>query len=309
MALLQSTILQRVRDILGDNPWQASATAAAATGTITPGVVGRWDEGATMEFQDQGEQAWIQVQNTATLTALRGINGTTAAIHAAGTVVYRDPTYTYKRTIDSIEMIAQSLWPDIYKVSTATLTYDSTSTFYGLPADVMGIIEVNQQKIGGAGRVAVYGAGSSPVLFNLPTAVATNTIGMAFPNGWGNITNPINVIYAGKYTATQTTAGTYADFIDGDWADMIAHGAAARLLRMTEAARVNNEDIGMGDSSVTPGARRSAGEQMWQIYLDKKRQYQQQLLRNAPLRGNEEGNPYLGAASLMPGYTTSPPWS
>lgn len=309
MAMLQSLILQRVRDLLGDNPWQSKATATdGTTSTITPTDATRWDEGAIMEFQDQGEQLWVQVQNTSTVTALRAINGTTGAAHS-GIVVYRDPTFSFKKMVDSIELIAQSLWPQVYKVATTSLTWDATTTFYNLPATVMGIIEVNQQKINGTGRVAIYGPGESPVVWNLPTAVATNTIGMAFPNGFNNTTNAINVVYAAKYTATQTTAGTYADFVDGDFADMVAHGAAARLLRTTETARVNMVDIGMGDSSVTPGSRLRLGELMWQIYLDKKRQFQQQLLRISPLRGNEEGQPYLSPTSLMPGYTTSPPWS
>jgi hypothetical protein len=132
---------------------------------------------------------------------------------------------------------------------------------------------------------------------------------MAFPNGWARTDQQIQVDYAAKLTTTQTTAGTYSDLSDGLLVEMIAFGAAARLTMLSEIPRVTQEDIGMGDSSVQPGGRARAGQVIWSMFLDKRRQYQQELLRTIPLRPNEQANPLLfGRLGVYSGNVTSPPW-
>src|SRR5438105_4353878 len=100
MALAVATMVQRVRDLLGDTPWMtrytgASTTTADASYDMPDGT--RWDEGAIMEWQDGGAQDWVVSVATNTVTIYQGVNGTTPVVHTATTYVLRDPNYSYNR--------------------------------------------------------------------------------------------------------------------------------------------------------------------------------------------------------------------
>jgi hypothetical protein len=291
MTLAQTTVVQRVRDLLGEQPWRVQYAGATTTTTDTTYDMPdgtRWEEGSIMEWQDGGAQDWVSSVATNTVTIYQGINGTTAVAHASGATVLKDPRFSYQRIVDAAALTMTSLFPVIYKVATATVTPNTTSTWYDLGAsDFMGLIKATQQDTNSTSPdVIFYGAHGSRMsiaITTVPTAVAASGYGVRFPGGVSNVTNAINLSYAAKITSTLDTTSAYADLSDGILAEVVVWGTAARLALSTDLQRTNDEDINMGDSSVQSGSRARVARDIQRTFLDLKAQYGEELIRTSPI--------------------------
>lgn len=293
MALAQATVVLRVRQLLGDNPWATTASAASSSSTIAVPDGTRWDEGAIVEFSAGGEQAWVSSVSGNNLTAIRGYNGTTAATQASQTV-WRDPAFTYKAITDAVDMTIQELWPYAYKKSTVAITPNTSSPYrwYNLATDFMELIAVTQVNTGSTpNSVYTYGTRGSglPITLNrtLPVTLVASGIGIAFQS-FASTAYDISVDYAAKLTPTLSSTN-YTDLDDGILADIVSYGAAARLVVASDVPRATQEDIAMGDSTVQVGMRSSVGRQLYQQYLFLRNQYREELMRKWPLVGKGAG--------------------
>lgn len=296
MSFAQASLVQRIRNLLNDNPWATTGSAASSSSVVAVPDGTKWDEGAILEFQDTGEQCWVQSVSSNNLTCLRGYNGTTPATHASGNVL-RDPFFTYARITEAAELCMQELWPYCYKRVTATVTpvAGSSNAWYDLASDYMALIQVTQvDTASNPDRVYIYGARGSGLPINvqsgLPTTLVTSGTGILFPAGFATTATTVRVDYAAKITAT--TAGSpasYSDLSDGILVDLVTYGAAARLTVASDVPRATQEDIGMGDSSVQVGMRSSVGRQLYQTYLMLRNQYWEELRRTMPLVGSSVG--------------------
>src|SRR6266568_5320407 len=162
MAFSQSSLIQRVMDLLNDNPWVTSFTGNIDNSTTSVPVPDgtRWDEGAIVEFQDTGERGWVRSVAGDTLTVIRGYNGTTKAAHDGSVtpiVLFRDPTFSYKKIQDSIELIMQQLFPYVYKKVTKTVTPVNGTIWYDGAADMLALISVTQINTTSPYRLYRYG--------------------------------------------------------------------------------------------------------------------------------------------------------
>lgn len=291
MTLAQTTVVQRVRDLLGEQPWRTQYAGATTTTTDTTYDMPdgtRWEEGSIMEWQDSGAQDWVVSVATNTVTIYQGINGTTAAVHSSGTQVLKDPRFTYQRITDAAALTMTSLFPVVYKVATATLTPTTTTTWYDLGAsDYMGLISANQADTNttspGAVFYGAHGSRLSIAIAKVPTSVCASGYGVNFPNGIQNTTNAINLTYAAKITSTLDTSSAYADLSDGILAEVVVWGTAARLALSTDLQRTNDEDVNVGDSSVQSGSRARVARDIQRTFLDLKAQYGEELIRTSPI--------------------------
>ena len=293
MSLLKSTLVQDVRGILHDNPWSTTATAASPSSSIVVPDTTKWDEGAILEFQDTGEQCWVQsITNATTMVTLRGFNGTTAAAHvAAGIVVYRDPAFSYFDITTQVELNIQELWPWVYKLVTKTIAPVATERWFDLDTTAFALISVNQAVTTSSPKyVYTYGVRGSglPVTMarNLPTALVASGVGLYLPGGFAHSTANLTVNYAAMLTTTQTVSGTYDDISAGILEDTINFAVAADLVSNSENPRVTQEDINMADSSIQPGGRSRQGQVMYQQYIINRTIYAEQLRRTMPLMNN-----------------------
>jgi hypothetical protein len=315
--LTQASLVQKVRDILGDTPWmQGAASTADSTGVITVSDTTAWDQGAIVEFQNNGEQAWVQSVSPTTLTALRGVRGTTAATQASG-IVFRDPVYGYQNIVNACNLVIQSLWPYVWQKKTLSggITYSASTYWYTLASagdtatyPALGLISVSQVSTGNRPLLIRMGHRGSgyPVVFqrNLPTALCADGVGVAFPRSWPNTTNVINIDYAAKMTTTQTTPGTYDDiYTNSIEPDMIAYGAAARVVKNYEVNRVSDEDTNMGDQSVQPGIRFNIGLRLEQEFIKLRDLRREELMRIIPIMGTAPGNGALSEVYSQRGPT------
>lgn len=301
VALTNTLVINRVRDILGDTPWMQGGTGSnfvtgtATTIAVTDGT--RWSEGNVMEFQANGEQAWVQSVSANNVTVIRSIRGTPAAATQATGILFKDPVYGYSSILNAVNLTIQGLWPYVYKkVSFPTgLTYSASTYWYDLADAAWGLISVTQIQGSSPAYLLPFGHKGShyPVVFrkNLPSGLVASGTGMAFPRGWPSTTTVVNVDYAAKLTATQTTPPTYDDWTDTTLdLDMLAYGAAARLVKNYEVNRVSDEDTGMGDQSVQAGMRFNIGLRLEAEFVKLRNIRHEELRRIMPIMKSLPGS-------------------
>lgn len=288
MSLAQSTLVQRVRRILGDTPYMQLGSVATDSGTaITVADSSKFDAGAVLEFQNNGEQVVVKSITNATTVEVysRGFNGTTAAVQASG-LVYIDPTFTYIDIENAIERTIQSMWPKAWKQASDTITPDTTTQWFDLASDAIDLIAVRQQYGSSDQYVAAFGEKDSglPVIFSthIPTAVAASGVGLRFPNGFAHDTNTVYVNYRAKLTTTETVAGTYDDVSEGLMAEAIVYGAASKVVGFKEIPLVVNKDISQGSTPLGPQQRLTASAWLQEEYRKALNDLYDELMRTIP---------------------------
>lgn len=289
MALAQSTLVQRVRRILGENPATQTATVADASDTtgLTCDDTTAFSVGSILEWQDNGEQVVVKAITNATTFDVyaRGHNGTTAQAHSA-VAVYVDPQFAYAEITNSIERQIQSLWPKAWKKVDDGITPDPTNdVWYDLAADAIDLIRV-VQNYGTPARIAFYGAKDSglPVVLErgLPTGVVASGVGVTFPAGFADDANSVEIRYRAKLTTTQSTPGTYDDVEEGLMAEAIVYGSAAKLVGYKEAQLVTLKDASQGETPVGPSARLTASAWLEDNYRRCLNDLYDELMRTIP---------------------------
>lgn len=261
MAISRSALIPRVRSYLDERPFVSSGTVTTAGDTgcdVTDGT--DWEEGAILEFQDNGEQCLVQSISSNTLTVVRGWNNTTAQAHSA-IQIWRDPQYTYDNIDKCLTAAIQRLWPYAWKGTDDTVTPLSDGTvWYDLAADAFGLIMAVQQYGTSPNlKAGIYGDGKSErqIVFqrNLPTGLAASTVGVRFPDGFYHSSNMVNIKYATAITGTSDIED------DGDLpvAEAVIYGALSRLISGKELERVSLGEDQEVARSVRVGARLSSG--------------------------------------------------
>lgn len=271
MAVSSSALIPRVRAYLDERPYVTTATAASGVTTtiaVTDGT--DWEEGAILEFQDNGEQCMVQSIAANNLTVVRGWNGTTAQAHSS-IQAFRDPVFTYDNIVKCIATAVQGLWPHVWKATDDSVTPLSDGTvWYDLAADAFGLIEVNQRYGPTNAKLGVFGDGrdSRQVVMkrNMPTGLVASGVGVRFPNGFYHLTNTVNI----KYATTITGTSDIEDDGDLPVADTVVYGALGRLIAGKEAERVGvGEDLEQA-RSVRVGGRTQTGAYYSRMYQEGK---------------------------------------
>lgn len=246
MSIAQSTMVRRVRDLLGEDVrWQTLATASSGGDTtidVTDGT--DWNEGSLLEWQEDGDQAYVQSVSSNTLTVIRSVNGTTGAPHTA-TAATKDPIYPYIKVSDAIDATIQTLWPWAWKVVEASITPSSSSLYYNLGNDVVDLVRAWQEDTNTPVNANYFGTKNSlrPISFqksaNSFTGITTDYV-VFFPNGYFDQTNSIYVQYRALVTDT-LNGSDYSDLTEGALTEAICWGAASRLVKTQTAARIRND--------------------------------------------------------------------
>ncbi len=257
MAVSRAALIPRVRSFLDERPFVTTASAASSSSVVAVTDGTDWEEGAILEFQNNGEQALVQSISVNNLTCVRGWNGTTAATQASGNA-YRDPQYTYDNVDKALTAAISRLWPYCWKVTDDTITPLTDGTqWYDLAADAFGLVNVVQQYGSSSQSLGRYGDGMTnrQVIFerNLPTALVASGVGVRFPNGFFHVSNTVRIKYATAITGTSDIED------DGDMpvAEAVIMGALARLLVAKESERVVQGEDQEVARSIRVGARLS----------------------------------------------------
>lgn len=261
MAVSTTALIPRVRTYLDERPFVTTASAASASSVVAVTAGTDWEEGAILEFQNNGEQALVRSISSNDLTCVRGWNGTTAATQASGQG-WRDPQYTYDNINKCLASAVRRLWPYAWKSSPDTITPDTVDpiqTWYDLDENALALINVAQRYGTSDLKLGIFGDGrdARQVVFerNLPTGLVTSGVGLRFPQGFYHATNAVAVNFAAAITGTTDIEDSGSLAV----ADAVIFGALGRLLSGKEADRVTLGEDQETARSVRVGARLSAG--------------------------------------------------
>ena len=265
MAFAKATLISRVRKSLNDNPFVDVCTEAMDTTETDLSVADttKYDVGAIVEFQDDGERCLVTALASATvLTVIRNFDGATpgtGTTHAINGQILRDPVFPYNTIVEEIEASLRGLWPHVYKLKAYTITPVAGTTWYELDdgGDISTAMEISGVVQSVNSKPFWYGTrrGSYPVeiYHNVPTTIAGSGVAVNIPFLRSTATN-ITVNTIAKITAA-TSGSNYTDISEGIQADTIRYFAVAGCIANTDISRMTQEDISMSDESVRPMSR------------------------------------------------------
>lgn len=291
MAYAQTTLIKRIRAILGDNPYVDTCTEAMDTTEtgmdVTDGT--EYQEGNVLEFQDDGELVLVRSVSSNTLTVVRNYKFSVTATAGTGTShtinqeFVKDPIYTYSNIVLAVADALLNLWPYVYRKYPLTLTPSTTTDWYDADTTIMGLSSVTQ-RLASTNVIFYYGTRGStyPVelKFEVPTAIVTSGVGIYLPY-LRDQTNSIFVNGIARITDAQS-GGSYSHFSDGVEATCIIYYAVADLIARTDIVRTTQEDVSMGDTSVAPLTRTQLSEYWNRKGRASRRQWEDNLNRTYP---------------------------
>lgn len=288
MALSQATLVSRVRRVLGETPYQQTATVADTT-TLNITVIdsSKMSEGTILEWQDNGEQVVIKSITNATTVVVwaRGAYDTTALAHSA-VKVFIDPEVTYAEITDSLDGAINQLWPWAWKAVTLTSFAPSTTAiWYDVAATAVDLISVTQLYGSSSQYAARFGAKGSGLQVGfqagLPAALVASGVGVRFPNGFAHASNTVSVVYRAKITNT-VSGGNYSDLSDNQLAEAVVYSAAMEIVGNHEMSLVLNSDVSQGETPLGAGPRITGAQWLERKYRQALNNYYDELMRTIP---------------------------
>jgi hypothetical protein len=303
MSFSRATLVQRVRNVLDDNPYIDLCAEAMDTTEVGLDVTDgtQYAAGQIVEFQDDGEQCYVTGVSSNTLTVIRNYNFSVTATAGTGTSHSQfaqmavNPTYKYAQIVDAITAVIRSeLYPYVYKTLTYTLTPQTNGLHYyeldDAAANSASLIDVVQ---------VVQEAGTSPALYpffygesgraypadlhrNLPTTISASAIALYIPY-LKNTTNSIYALATAKVTTTYS-APNYSDLTDGVEVDCVTYFTVSRLIASRDVARTTQEDVDMAEGSVRPLVRSQLADYWRGRAIEARNQWAIELDRTVPKR-------------------------
>jgi hypothetical protein len=228
-------LVQRIRFLLGDNPWETLGETSSDTSDIEVSDGADWAPGDIGEFLGTGDTFYVRAVEGSELPSVRGYYGSTADAHSQQRIL-KNPKYHHGEIVNAITSVInfELPFPRIYKVAPDTITPDQSGTiWYDLNADALGLVSVEQLGDNIPVQRRRYGEFHkwTRVRFerNLPTSLCASGVGLAFPDGFLDTDNTVYVKYAAKVT-DDILGGEYQDFDAGDAVvEAIVLGAVALL--------------------------------------------------------------------------------
>jgi hypothetical protein len=129
-----------------------AAQFLTASTSVTPTTVALWKRDDYAEFTD-GELIILAADSAGATVCRRAQRGTTAADHASGAVIYRNPTfprYEIERLITQV--VNNDLWPNVWTWKADSLAYVNADTTYDLGAYIEDVVTVYQYNLNAEGR-------------------------------------------------------------------------------------------------------------------------------------------------------------
>lgn len=144
--LITRTHRQLLSGVVEERNKLASGVNATATSVVLTYDMGGIRNGAIIEIDAEQMYVWDIVESTKTATVERGFNGTTAAIHASGSVAIVNPRFPRNQILESINDEMSDLsspMHGLFQVKTLDIEYSPVNrqTNLNAIADVIDIIE------------------------------------------------------------------------------------------------------------------------------------------------------------------------
>jgi hypothetical protein len=257
--------------LLGDTPVVITSTTTGTGASITVSDATFLSLGDILEWQTGTvgyEQMLVTVDPAGVnpITVQRGVNGTTAETHTSGDAIFVNPSFTGRQTQQAIGAGIRKLWPYVYIVTSCDLgTITTPKVWYdlvGAPSGTLGLVGVRQQygaspAIYQGDYVLLGSHGGLPCSYDLSidTAICATGFGVRFPGGFYD---PV----AHPFARVASPVLGVTDIVDSGRfpvADHLSYFAAGRLTGALEIPRVSTGGDLESSTTVSTGARSSAG--------------------------------------------------
>lgn len=280
MSTLDQVVTKTKSKLMGSVGRDKINTLSATYNSAVTSIVVTYTPGAEISpgviIEIDYEQMIVVSNSTVTLTVIRAWNGTTAASHTSGTVVYVEPKFPRQAILDEVANELRSLPESIYTTGTAVLSFASNTNrvdLTGATGTVYRIVHADRSNFEGQSY-----PGFKPTLQIIRNADTT-----AFPSGYavaieGGLTYgqtaTVRVVYSKCLVTTTLTSSTDLQSTVGlpiSAEDILAFGAASRLLYDKEALRLDFTRQGQSRAAEEiPPEVQGRQAQRWRLEADRR---------------------------------------
>ena len=281
---LQGYTLRQDRISYVANSGGLSTTSSA----ITIGSASNLAKG-TIEIDD--ELIWIDSFDKATNTLNvipgfgRGYQGTTPAPHAQYAQVTLAPTFPRSSIKKAINDTINSLFPNLWIVSTYTFTFNASVTTYALPDDLESILYMSWQTTGSSQEWLPINRWRADGMANAATFNTNNTVSIYDSVQPGRT---VQVWYTSTANTLDNNTDDFADVtgLPQSCQDVVTLGASYKLLSFLDSGRINltSAEADAADSKIPSTAGASSSRYIFALYQQRLNEEALKLKDKYPIR-------------------------
>jgi hypothetical protein len=237
------------------------------------------------------ELIWIDSFNKATSTLNvipgfgRGYQGTAPAPHAQYAQVTLAPTFPRTAIKKAINDTINSLFPNLWAVTSTTFTYDASVTTYALPDDLESILYLSWQTTGSSQEWLPINRWRADGMANAATFNTNNTVSIY------DSVQPGRTVQVWYTTTANTLDNNTDDFADvtglpQSCQDVVTLGAAYKLLSFLDPGRINlsSAEADAADSKIPSTAGVSSSRYIYALYQQRLNEEALKLKDKYPIR-------------------------
>ena len=278
---------------------QLTANLDTATTTFNVNVaLGSLTRGTYLAIDDEVCYVWSAVAgsgSSSTVTVQRGDKGTTAATHAAGSIIQVNPYFTRYSVKQTLKDEIRSWGPQVFQVQTADI--DATDFIRGYDLGILGawfyILDVTESPDASTGITSDNMWASTPYKIdraaNLAAFPSGNSIYMTSPQGVFNTPRTFHITYAAPIdvdTSFNDADCLHITGMDYSDIDIAPYGAAWRLASGREVRRMLTEAQGQNSDlqNFPAGYMVKAAEDFKNLRDSRLRDAEERLRAQYPIR-------------------------
>ncbi len=237
------------------------------------------------------ELIWIDSFNKATSTLNvipgfgRGYQGTAPAPHAQYAQVTLAPTFPRTAIKKAINDTINSLFPNLWAVTSTTFTYNASVTTYALPDDLESILYLSWQTTGSSQEWLPINRWRADGMANAATFNTNNTVSIY------DSVQPGRTVQVWYTTTANTLDNNTDDFADvtglpQSCQDVVTLGAAYKLLSFLDPGRINlsSAEADAADSKIPSTAGVSSSRYIYALYQQRLNEEALKLKDKYPIR-------------------------
>jgi hypothetical protein len=237
------------------------------------------------------ELIWIDSFNKAnsTLNVIpgfgRGYQGTSPAPHAQYAQVTLAPTFPRTAIKKAINDTINSLFPNLWAVTSTTFTYNASVTTYPLPDDLESILYLSWQTTGSSQEWLPINRWRADGMANAATFNTTNTVSIYDSVQPGRT---VQVWYTAVPDTLDNNSDDFADVtgLPQSAQDVITLGASYKLLSFLDPGRINltSAEADSADSKIPSTAGVSSSRYIYALYQQRLNEEALKLKDRYPIR-------------------------
>ena len=237
------------------------------------------------------ELIWIDSFNKATSTLNvipgfgRGYQGTAPAPHAQYAQVTLAPTFPRTAIKKAINDTINSLFPNLWAVTSTTFTYNASVTTYALPDDLESILYLSWQTTGSSQEWLPINRWRADGMANAATFNTNNTVSIY------DSVQPGRTVQIWYTTTANTLDNNTDDFADvtglpQSCQDVVTLGAAYKLLSFLDPGRINlsSAEADAADSKIPSTAGVASSRYIYALYQQRLNEEALKLKDKYPIR-------------------------